>query len=308
MDKISKPKRLLEIDLSNFCVQNPKKFVELCETQYEKRIEIIAKDILASKKPIVTLTGPSSSGKTTSSHKLAQKLIELGKPAIVISMDNFFLGKKNYPTLPDGTKDLESPKTLNMEEIHTAVSTLCKTGEVELPIFDFKEQERSDEKKHVKLNDGICILEGIHAFNPALISLLKQEGVYQVYVSVREEYSVNGIRSIETRNLRLCRRMLRDMDTRGLSPEKTVSLWKNIVSGEDKYIKPYKHNADAILDTAFTYEIHLVAHLMKQAPNLTATGSIAWSVIKTLNNRLDIVSPLSMEYLPKNSMLREFYG
>ncbi len=308
MDKILKPKRLLEISLSNFCAQNPYDFVKLCEKQYDERLEVLAKDILASKSPIVTLTGPSSSGKTTSANKLAQKLEQLGKPAIVISLDNFFIGEKYYPTLPDGTKDLESPKTLNMPEIHEAVSKLCKTGEVELPIFDFKKRERSHLTKHVKLNDGICILEGIHAFHPSLISLLKLEGVYQVYVSVREEYSSNGERMIETRNLRLCRRMLRDMDARGLSPEKTVSLWKNIVAGEDKHIKPFKHNANAVLDTAFTYEIHLVAQLMEQAPNLTATGSTAWAVIKALNNRLATVTPLPIEFLPKDSMLREFYS
>ena len=246
------PKRLVEIDLYNVAAQNPAALAQMSEQSYRQRVEYAARKIRDSRAKIVMLTGPSASGKTTSAHKVAEALEASGTPAHVISLDNFFKGAQYYPRLPDGTLDYENPDTLDMPLIRQCLSELSTTGKTVLPIYDFATESRSSETETLDLEGGVCIVEGIHALNPELTGLVKGDDVYRIYAGLREEYCIDGRRVINTQDIRLCRRTLRDAAARGRSPAKTLAMWDRVLDGETRYIKGFKTTADFLLDTSFT--------------------------------------------------------
>lgn len=308
MNIIPVPKRLVEISLYNVAALSPQALVEEGEREYRERLERAAQKIIASGARIIMLTGPSASGKTTSAHKLADTLAGCGVPARVISLDNFFLGADNYPLLPDGTKDYESPATLDMPEINRCLSELALQEHTDLPVYDFRLEKRADEREHIELNGGVCIVEGIHALNPELTRLLPENGVFRIYAGLREEYSTDGLRTIDTRDLRLCRRMLRDDADRGHSPEKTLAMWERVLAGENLYIKVYKNTANLILDTSFSYELGVIASLVQQELERTPENVPHYERLLHTAQHFAGVQRLPVQCVPSTSMLREFYA
>ena len=308
MGAIPVSKRLVETSLYNVAALQPGALVAEGETAYHKRLARTAADIQTSGKHIIMLTGPSASGKTTSAHKLAAELAANGVPAKVISLDNFFVGAENYPILPDGTRDYESPATLDMPEINRCLSELNQSGRTDLPVYDFTRECRADRREHIELEGGVCIVEGIHALNPALTQMLPAGGVYRIYAGLREEYSVAGRRTINTRDIRLCRRVLRDAASRGHSPERTLTMWRGVLEGENKYIKLYKNTADRILDTSFSYELGVIAGLVGLALEMTPETCPQYELLRQTASHFDGVQQLPRELIPADSMLQEFYG
>ena len=302
------PKRLVEIDLYNVAAQNPAALAQMSEQSYRQRVEYAARKIRDSRAKIVMLTGPSASGKTTSAHKVAEALKASGTPAHVISLDNFFKGAQYYPRLPDGTLDYENPDTLDMPLIRQCLSELSTTGKTVLPIYDFATESRSSETEALDLEGGVCIVEGIHALNPELTGLVKGDDVYRIYAGLREEYCIDGRRVINTQDIRLCRRTLRDAAARGRSPAKTLAMWDRVLDGETRYIKGFKTTADFLLDTSFTYELGLIAKLLRPvSQRFTLEGHNAELWDETAR-RFEHVAPVELELLPADSMLREFYA
>lgn len=308
MSAIVVPKRLVEISLVNVAARSAEALVEDCEREYRQRLERAARRIRESGAHIIMLTGPSASGKTTSAHKLARTLRADGVPARVISLDNFFLGPSHYPLLPDGSRDYESPATLDMPKINQCLADLYTSGHTDLPVYDFAGERRADYTEHIELEGGVCIVEGIHALNPELTRILPPGGSFRIYAGLREEYSSDGVRCINTRDIRLCRRLLRDAVSRGHSPEKTLEMWNRVLDGENKYIKIYKNTADLILDTSFSYELGIIAGLTRQREGMIPAGCAAVSLWDATIRRFEEVAPLPAELLPADSMLREFYG
>ncbi len=308
MNVIPVPKRLVEISLFNVAALSPAALVEEGEREYRERLERAAQKIIASGAKIIMLTGPSASGKTTSAHMLADTLQGCGVPAHVVSLDNFFLGSENYPLLPDGTKDYESPATLDMPEIHRCLAELSARGSTDLPVYDFCSEKRAAQREHMELDGGVCIVEGIHALNPELTRLLPENGVFRIYAGLREEYSSDGVRTIDTRAIRLCRRMLRDAADRGHSPEKTLAMWDKVLDGENKYIKVYKNTANLILDTSFSYELGVIAGLMGRETALTSPADAHYEKLVRIAKRFAAAKPLPADCVTPQSMLREFYG
>jgi uridine kinase len=303
------PKRLVEISLLNVALQNEKAVIEEGEREYTERLERAAQAIRQSGARIIMLTGPSASGKTTSAHLLADELMALGTPAQVISLDNFFLGSEKYPTLKDGTKDYESPATLDMPEINRCLSELNTKGESDVPVYDFVKEKPADEKEHIALHGGVCIVEGIHALNPELTRMLPEEGIFRIYAGLREEYSTDGRRTINTRDIRLCRRVLRDAASRGHSPEKTLAMWDRVLDGENKYIRIYKNLANLVLDTSFSYELGIIAGLVPQALAETDKACPQYELLAQTAQRFREVRPLPVTAIPQGSMiLNEFYS
>ena len=256
------PKRLVEIDLLNVAAHSGPQLVQVCEDSYARRLQYAAQKVRQSGAKIIMLTGPSASGKTTTAHKLAAALTEMSTPAQVISLDNFFRGSQYYPRMPDGTLDYEHPDTLDMPLIRQCLQELSQTDKTVLPIYDFVREERSEQTEAIDLAGGVCIVEGIHALNPMLTSLVPSGHVYRIYAGLREEYCQEGRRLINTQNIRLCRRVLRDAAARGRSPEQTLAMWDRVLDGETRYIKGFKNTADFLLDTAFSYELGIIAGLL----------------------------------------------
>ena len=292
------PKRLVEIDLYNVAAQSPAALAEMSEKSYRQRVAYAAQKIRDSRAKIVMLTGPSASGKTTSAHKVAEALEASGTPAHVISLDNFFKGAQYYPRLPDGTLDYENPDTLDMSLIRQCLSDLSTTGKTVLPIYDFTAESRSSETETLDLKGGVCIVEGIHALNPELTGLVKGDDVYRIYAGLREEYCIDGRRVINTQDIRLCRRTLRDAAARGRSPEKTLAMWDRVLDGETRYIKGFKTTADFLLDTSFTYELGLISKLLgvvRRQFTLEGHNAELWDETA---RRFEHVAPVELELLP----------
>ncbi len=308
MNKILVPKRLVEISLFNVAAMSPTALVEDGEREYQQRLDRAAKQIIESGAKIIMLTGPSSSGKTTSSLKLAQTLEAQGVPARVISLDNFFIGAENYPILPNGKKDYESPATLDMPEINRCLAQLNEKGWADLPVYDFATEKRANYREHIDLHGGVCIMEGIHALNPMLTELLPDGGVFRIYAGLREEYSNDSMRLINTRDIRLCRRVLRDVATRGHSPEKTLSMWDGVLDGENKYVRVYKTRANLVLDTSYTYELGVIAGLVQKTLDMLDKASPYYKQMEYTANLFAEVTQLPVESVPADSMLQEFYG
>ena len=288
--------------------RSPQALADLSEQSYAQRVDYAAQKVQLSGAKIVMLTGPSASGKTTSAHKLAEELIRQGTYAHVVSLDNFFRGAEFYPRLPDGTLDYENPDTMDLPLVRQCLHELSETGRTTLPIYDFANERRSDETEAVDLQGGVCIVEGIHALNPELTGLVPAEDVYRIYAGLREEYAIDGRRVINTQDIRLCRRTLRDAAARGRSPEKTLAMWDRVLDGETRYIKGFKTTADFLLDTSFTYELGLISRLLgivRRQFTLEGHNAELWDETA---RRFEHVVPLDLELLPADSMLREFYG
>ena len=177
-----------------------------------------------------------------------------------------------------------------------------------MPVYDFSAEKRSDKAEPIDLQGGVCLVEGIHALNPELTGLVKGDDIYRIYAGLREEYCIDGRRVINTQDIRLCRRTLRDAATRGRSPAKTLTMWDHVLDGETRYIKGFKTTADFLLDTSFTYELGLISNLLgvvRRQFTLEGHNAELWDETA---RRFEHVAPLSLDLLPPDSMLREFYG
>ncbi|MCI6640277.1 MAG: nucleoside kinase [Pygmaiobacter massiliensis] len=302
------PKRLVDIGLVNTAAQNPENFVRHCEIEYESRVRAAAREILESGCRVVMLTGPSASGKTTTAHKLAGRIRDLGSYSQVVSLDNFYKNKEEYPRLPDGTKDYENVTALDIPMIQKCLGEIIHKGYTSLPEFDFQTESRRKQLKELVLGDGVVVVEGIHALNPMLTDSLPREEIYKVYAGLREEYSLKGQRAISTRDLRLARRLVRDYKFRSHSPEKTITMWKAVCEGEDRFIKVFKPEADLLLDTSFSYEICAMAPFVREAYEALDPKSSAYARMGELMLSFASCRPISVDLIPHNSMLQEFLG
>ena len=303
------PKRLIGCDLIDLAAADGGRFVSLCERQYAARIEKTVDRILDSGCPVVMLTGPSSAGKTTSAHRLAESIIARGKKADVISLDDFFLGEGLYPRTPDGKEDFECPEALDLPLLRTCLGALCETGECEVPQFDFLIQQPSGLLRHVDGRGGAVIVEGLHALNPLLTEDLPANSIFRVYAGLREEYcDADGVRTLATRDVRLARRIVRDYLFRGHDADFTLDIWQHVCQSENKYIRTYKRTADHQLDTSFSYEPCIWEKILNAKREELRPSERNHEKFRQLCGSFTVFSPLDSGRIPERSMLREFVG
>ena len=309
MNATAIPKRLVGCDLIDLAAADGAAFVSLCERQYMSRIEKTVDGILASGCRAVMLTGPSSAGKTTSAHKLADAIARRGNRADVVSLDDFFLGAGQYPRLPNGTEDYECPEALNLPQVRACLGDLCRTGECDVPQFDFLRQCPSGQLRHVDVRGGAVLVEGLHALNPLLTSELPENAVYRIYAGLREEYcNAAGQRTLATRDIRLARRMVRDCLFRGHDADFTLDVWPHVCASEAKYIKTFKNTAHAQLDTSLSYETCLWKKTLEENRDLLRPSERNRQKFAQLCAAFAAFSPLDAGLMPADSMLREFVG
>lgn len=301
-------KRFVSRDLVALAARHPQELAALSEAHYHDQIESIADEVLAAGHRIVMLTGPSAAGKTTSAHKIARAVAARGHNSRVLSLDDFYIGEGKYPKNPDGSDDYESLEALNLAELHSCLKDLYTTGVCDAPVFDFTKQRPSG-TQHIDARDGVVIIEGLHALNPALTEELPDDAALCLYAGLREEYAdAHDSRCLATRDIRLARRIVRDYLFRGHGAAFTLGLWGHVCAGEDRFIKPYKPRANLLLDTTHTYEVCLwrtVLDAMPADPALTATQA---RQLETLRRRFAEFPALGTELVPENSLLREFIG
>lgn len=284
--------------------------IMLNETFHDRKIAEISTDILKNKNiRIITIAGPSSSGKTTLSKKLELQLKTSGVETFAISLDNYYIGRKNIPYDENGEKDFETIEALDLELLNKNLEDLISEKEAELPIYNFVTGEREKERKKVKLSkDAIIIIEGIHGLNDRLTINICREKKYKIYISCLTQINMDIHNRIHTTDVRKIRRIARDSLSRSTSGEETLKMWNSIRRGEEKWIFPFQEEADAIFNSSFTYELGVLKpYAMRELMKIKASSDQyeeATKLASILNSFVHIES----EFIPIDSILKEFIG
>ncbi|MEG0771557.1 MAG: nucleoside kinase [Clostridia bacterium] len=306
---LNSEKYLFDIDKINEKLLSAENFVLDEEMDFSEAISILAKDIIAKNKKIILLSGPSSSGKTTTSYNIIDEFKRRKKNCVVISLDNFFVNRDDIPLNPDNTRDFESIHVLNLALIENTFKELINNGKAMLPLFDFQKGVRIDNYKEMVLDsNGVVIVEGIHALNNLIWSSLPEEKIAKVYISVHSNFTKNDEIIMPKRDVRLLRRMIRDFKFRATSPSRTISMWKSVCDGEDKYIRPFSKFANYYINTTFLYDVNALKPYVTEILNTVPPDDVNIEKVKSLLNALSCFDTLDEKYLPSNSLLREFIG
>ena len=299
------------IDIENIVtnMRDETRFVLRCEEVFHDKISSAAASILMNKrqKPIVCLTGPSGSGKTTTAMRLREYLENLGVKVCMLSMDNFFLPLDQRP--PEAS-DWESPYCVNRQWLIDDIHRLMDGELVKLPVYNFKDGIVGGYKPMQGDKDAIIIAEGIHMLNPLIFDELKGEAT-GVYVAPRTRIITEKDRIVRPEQLRVARRMIRDYQGRGHSLRQTVERAESVDRGEQNYIMPNKPNAGIHIDTFHDYEPCILARYLKDIPEFYSQLDDTFIAEHGLSDLFDVVNsvpPLRTDYVPLDSIVREFVG
>lgn len=278
------------------------------EALHEQHFADTAQQIAEKKSRIILIAGPSSSGKTTSSRRLAVQLLARGISPFPLELDNYFVNRDNSPLDENGNHDFETIEALNLKQLASDIEKLVSGEEVQLPRYNFK-TGKSEEGDVVKLKDGQpLILEGIHGLNPRLIPDHWADLAFRVYVSALTQLNLDRHNRVSTTDTRLIRRIVRDARERGYPAQATISRWESVRRGEKRHIFPYQENADVMFNSALVYELAalkpLVEPLLRQVPH----NEPEYIEARRLLAFLDWFLPLDASLIPANSIVREFLG
>lgn len=279
------------------------------ERAYERNISAAARTAADSfaQKPIILLSGPSGSGKTTTAYRLASELAKMGIQTSVLSMDDYFLPNDLIPKEPDGSIDYEKPDRLDIELLRDHLDILSQGGEVTLPKFDFASGKRLSGEKLERKSDSAVIIEGIHALNPEIAGKCRDYATC-IYVSVRTRISSKSGELMHPSKIRLLRRMSRDRLFRGRDISQTLDLFGSVQRGENLYIMPHKGYSDYDIDTFFAYELCIYRRIIKELDGDNGEFENDGLFRGMLPAFISSTVPLSSEYVPENSVIREFIG
>ena len=286
--------------------------INLSEALHERKYAEIANMIYARKDnvKIVFIAGPSSSGKTSTSKRLAIQCRILGLNPKVIELDNYFVDREHTPKDENGEYDFEALGAMDLKFLGQQLNDLLEGKEVEIPKFNFKTGQRHFDGHMMRLEEkDILIMEGIHALNPAMIPDVDQSKVFRVYASALTSLSVDENNNISTADNRLMRRMIRDNRTRGLVPEETIMRWASVRRGENRNIFPFQENADAIFNSAHIFELPVLKYYAEPLLRRILPSSPAYTeatrILKFLSYIIEL-SPAEIAAIPPTSILREF--
>lgn len=298
-------------DLNNKVVQGQTKDLILIQEAYhEKQLAGIAQEIASHpEKKLVMIAGPSSSGKTTFSHRLSTQLSVYGLKPHPIPMDNYFVERERTPRDAEGNYDFECLEAIDREQFNEDMSRLLAGEAVELPTFNFKtgKREYRGNVKQLGKND-ILVIEGIHGLNDQLSYRLPRESKYKIYLSALTQLNVDEHNRISTTDGRLLRRLVRDARTRGASAQKTISMWPSVRRGEENYIFPYQESADVMFNSVLIYELCVLKTYAEPLLYSIKKEDPEYFEAKRLLKFLDYFLGVSSENVPKNSIVREFVG
>ena len=301
--------RVLNIEDITEAMENQTAFVLRCEEGFCDKISTAAARILSAhdSKPIVCLTGPSGSGKTTTAMRLKTYLENLGADVALVSMDNFFLPLHTRP--PEAT-DWESPYCVDREGLADCILRLARGEPVDAPWYDFKAGDIGGYRRIEGVRDGVVIAEGIHMLNPLILNLL-QDAYTGVYVAPRTRIITGDDKIVRPEQLRVARRMLRDLVGRGHSLRETIERSQSVDAGELSYIQPNKGNASIHINTFHDYEPCIFAKYLRELPEFYEQLDDEFIESHGLTDLMQVVNSvpaLTTPYVPKNSLVREFVG
>ena len=280
------------------------------EALHEQKISEIATQIADSKpeKKLILIAGPSSSGKTTFSKRLAIQLLTHGIKPFALEMDNYFVDRENTPLDENGKPNFEAFEAINRTLLERDLLRLMDGKEVQLPKFNFLEG-RSEPGEVVKIsNDQVIIMEGIHGLNNALLTEFPSRKIFRIYISCLTQLNLDRFNRISTTDSRMLRRVVRDSWSRGFTAQRTISLWESVRRGEREYIFPYQENANAIFNSALVYELAALKPFAEPLLRQIPFGTDEYREAKRLLAFLNWFIPIDQDLIPDNSILREFVG
>jgi uridine kinase len=257
---------------------------------------------------VVLIAGPSSSGKTTFSKRLSVQLLARGITPFALEMDNFFIDREKTPLTPEGEKDYESLRALDLKRLNKDLRALLTGKKVQLPRYDFLSGLSVDGETAQLKKDDVIILEGIHGMNPDLLDGIGANETFKIYISCLTQLNLDRHNRISTTDTRMLRRILRDARDRGYSAEQTIGRWEQVRKGETEHIFPYQENADVMFNSALAYELTTLKPLVEPLLRQVRFGTPEHIEAKRLLKLLEWFLPTSTEYVPSNSLLREFTG
>lgn len=280
------------------------------EQYHAGQLKQIAGDICSRDRArVVLIAGPSSSGKTSTSHRLCLELLEQGKRPVALSLDNWFRDADQLVPDKDGKKDYESVYALNLAQLDQDLRGLIAGERVALPTFNFLTGKREYNGETLQLEaETVLVIEGIHALNPLLTEHIDPSCKYRIYAAPMSHVSLDGERWVPTYVNRLLRRMSRDLRTRGKSPQDTIALWPSVIEGEAQWIEPFRKEADSFFDTAMMYELPAIRLAVETALQTVPAVAKEYALAEQLLFFLSFFEPLEASYVPRTSILREFIG
>jgi len=291
-----------------------KMIINLVESRHERDFARIA-DMIYQRRDsvkVVFIAGPSSSGKTSSSLRLALQLKVLGLNPRAIELDNYFVERSRTPKDEKGEYDYECLEAMDLELLRQNLDDLFAGKSVVMPRFDFKQGIPVFDTEPFELGEkDILIMEGIHALNPAMSKGIDNSKIFRIFASALTSLSIDENNNIVTSDNRLLRRIVRDNQYRGHSPEATLSRWDSVMRGEELYISPYREHADVFFNSASIIEIPVLKYYAEPLLRMIQPNSPVYTDAVRLLNFLSYVTPLSPEEIkaiPPTSILREFIG
>lgn len=288
----------------------PGELINLSETIQDYRLQQIASQIKndKNKKKIILLSGPSSSGKTTSARKLSLYLKTMGLNPIPVSLDDYFLNRDETPLNENGKPDFESLRAIDTKLFNNQIAKLLKGNKVVAPTFDFIEGKKNFDKTIQMKENDILIVEGLHALSDELLKDIPKTEKFKIYISPLVYLNIDDDNRINLTDIRLLRRMVRDNRTRGYSPEHTLANWSEVRDGEEKYVFPYQDNADVIFNTFLAYELAVLKTYAEPLLSTINEDNKEYLTAARLMKLLDLILPLPSDDVPSLSILREFIG
>ncbi len=286
--------------------------VKVAEALQEKQISSLA-DLIFEKyhegARVVMLSGPSSSGKTTSSYRLSIQLRVLGLEPVIIGMDNYFVNREDTPLDEKGRYDYERLEAVDISFFNKQINQLLSGEEVEIPTFNFIEGRREFKGNRVKMkSNSIIVTEGIHALNPASTSMVDRDKLFKLFVSAMTSIAMDNTSYMCTTDNRLIRRIVRDYQFRGCSALDTLKRWGSVRLGEEKYIFPYQNEADYQFNSALFYEIGVLRPLIEPLLRQVPQDSEEYGEAHRLMEILEYFTPIPIDIVPSTSLLKEFTG
>lgn len=288
--------------------------IQISEALHERKYSQIADEIYRRRDKIklILLAGPSSSGKTTTSKRIALQARVLGLHPVIIEMDNYFVDRKDTPIDSDGNFDFETVKAMDIKFLKKQLNQLFDGERVELPKFNFSEGKREFDGTTLSLGENdILIMEGIHGLNPELTADFPQDKIYKIYVSALTSLALDENNSISTSDSRLLRRIVRDNSYRGASAEDTIMRWPSVRRGEIENIFPYQENSDIMFNSAMLYELpmlkYFVEPLLRRIPANSPASVESIRLLKFLSYIREL-KPSEIASIPPTSVMREFIG
>lgn len=283
--------------------------INVSEAMQERKLAKMADEIVERGARIVLIAGPSSSGKTTTSKRLAVQLMTLGKRPHTISTDDYFVNRVDTPLGENGEYDFECIGAVDTEFFNFQMSQLLSGKEVELPRYDFQPGVRVNSGRKLRISsDNIIVLEGNHALNPIMSAQIGEQDKYKIYVAPLTAIELDDHSFVSPTDIRLLRRILRDYSYRGYSARETIHRCPSVTAGEEKWITPYKGNADTIFNSSLPYELGVIRDRVMPILELVEKDMPEYGEASRLCKDLSCFTSVPEEKVPPTSLLREFAG